>query len=503
MYIPDGYSDPVALLARVKTESEHDFVHRGATRALELFHDMAERVPAYKDFLKKHGVDPSRIKTVEDFSHIPLTDKDNYLRAYPLKDLCWDGELGNGRYSISTTSGSTGEPFYFPRDKSEISQYAILAEMYLRDNFQIQDKTTLYIDAFPMGPWIGGVFTYEAVREVAERGEYGLSIITTGINKQQIIKAVQKFGDDFDQIIIGCYGPFLKDTIDDGIAQGVDWKQYNLGFVFSAEAFSETFRDYILEKTGTDQILRGTLNHYGTVDLGTMAHETPLAIMLRRQALEHEGLYSFLFNDVHKLPTFCQYIPELFYFEDLDGSLVCSAYSGLPLVRYDLKDHGGVLSYEDIEAHLRVGGKSMKELATAAGIADTVWHLPFVYVYERSDFSVSLYAFQIYPETIRKAVQYREFHDHVTGKFSMLVTFDEEQNQQFEVHVELKGGARETQVLKDGLQKKMIEHLLRENSEYAETYSHKKKRVAPHIFFWPYEDPTHFRPGIKQTWVKK
>src|SRR5258708_1208097 len=95
-------------------------------------------------------------------------------------------------------------------------------------NFNIQSKSTLYIDAFPMGAWIGGVFTYEAIRLVAERGNYPLSIITPGINKIEIIKAIKNLGKNFDQVIIGCYAPFLKDVIDDGIHYGVDWKEYNL-----------------------------------------------------------------------------------------------------------------------------------------------------------------------------------------------------------------------------------------------------------------------------------
>ena len=39
-------------------------------------------------------------------------------------------------------------------------------------------------------------------------------------------------------------------------------------------------------------------------------------------------------------------------------------------------------------------------------VTNTIWRLPFVYVYERSDFSVSFYAFQIYPETIKRALFY-------------------------------------------------------------------------------------------------
>ena len=37
-------------------------------------------------------------------------------------------------------------------------------------------------------------------------------------------------------------------------------------------------------------------------------------------------------------------------------------------------------------------------------LSETIWKLPFVYIFERNDFSVSFYAFFIYPQTIRKAL---------------------------------------------------------------------------------------------------
>jgi phenylacetate-coenzyme A ligase PaaK-like adenylate-forming protein len=48
----------------------------------------------------------------------------------------------------------------------------------------------------------------------------------------------------------------------------VDWKKYNLRFIFSAEGFSETFRDYVAEVAGLKNAYLDTLNHYGTVDQG-------------------------------------------------------------------------------------------------------------------------------------------------------------------------------------------------------------------------------------------
>ena len=501
--VPYGFNNVVALEKNLKKQKEGYWLERGQLRALKLFKLMSVRVPAYRDFLRKNKVNPDNVKSIRDFKYIPTIDKYNYLRQYPLDSLCWDGIFNKKKWLISTTSGSTGEPFYFPRETEQDRQYAILAELYLRTNFQIDKKSTLYIIGFPMGAWIGGVFTLEALQILAERGGYNLSIITPGIIKQEIIKAVRNLGYKFDQVIIGSYGPFLKDTLDDGIREGINWKSYNLGFIFSAEGFTEEFRDYVMKVAGTKNIYTATLNHYGTVDLGTMSYETPISILARRYAIKNKNIYQQVFGDVIKLPTFTQYIPELHYFESVDGNVICSAYSGLPLVRYDLKDHGGVIPFSKLLKIFSGSGTDLIKESVKAGINDTIWNLPFVYVYERSDFSVSFYAFQIYPETIRRALQKVNLENKVTGKFTMMVKFSKEQNQYIEINVEMKFGIKKSRNLETEVKKQIVKQLLEESSEYRVTFREISKRAEPKIILWPYEDPKYFKPGIKQKWVIK
>jgi phenylacetate-CoA ligase len=502
LLLPKGYRNAELLHNRLATETEETWQRRGERRALNLFYDMAKRVPAYKDFLKTHGFSPNTVKSIDDFCLIPAIDKDNYLRKYPLEMLCWDGEFSNCQWVVSATSGSTGQPFYFPRQTSQDWQYAVMAELYLRNNFEIHKKSTLYIVAFPMGAWIGGLFTYEALKIVAEQGGYNLSIITPGIHKQEVIKAVRQLGHQFDQVIIGAYAPFLKDILDDGRREGVDWEKYNMGFVFSAEAFSEKFRDYVLSTVGSKHPLKSTLNHYGTVDLGTMAHETAESILIRRILTEAKQL-DVLFPEKHRQPTFAQYNPELFYFEEVDHHLFCTAYSGLPLVRYDLKDYGGVISHADAVRKMSETGFNMDQLISKSNIRNTLWNLPFVYVYERDDFSVSYYAFLIYPDTIRRALQRDDLHNQVTGKFTMQADYDNEGRQRLQVHIETKHAVEHTEELSNALKKALHETLVEESSEYRETARMIGDDAQPVVYLWEYEDPTHFRAGTKQKWVLK
>jgi phenylacetate-CoA ligase len=470
--------------------------------ALRLFHDMAKYVPAYKDFLAKNNFDPRSVKTIEDFQRIPLINKDNYLRKYSRQELCWDGKFADQRWVISTTSGSTGEPFYFPRTDLQDEYYATSAELYLRENFQIQDKKTLYIDAFAMGAWIGGLFTYEAIKRVAAKG-YDLSIITPGINKTEVINSVRKLGPDFDQVIIGCYPPIMKDIIDLGLEEGIKWKKYNLGIVFSAEGFSEEFRDYIVKYAKLPNPYTPTLNHYGSVDMGTMSHETPASIMIRRQAVKNKPLFEDIFGPVTKQPTFTQFVPEMFYFEEVDGGLVCSGYSGLPLLRYDLKDHGGVITLDEVRQIYALRGRDLSAELKKAKIDETLWNLPFVYVYERSDFSVTFIGAQIYPEEIRRALLKVE-HEHViTGRFTMISGYTKNAKNFLEINIELKKGATASPELVRELTQTIVDGLLKDNSEYRSSYGASKAAAIPKIKLWPKDHPVYFSGQGKQKWVQK
>ena len=500
---PRPLKNPVSLIDKLISNHPTYWPKRGEAAALRLFQKASSRVPAYKDFLRKNKCNPKSIKTIDDFKNVPTIDKSNYLNEYPLNALCWDGNLSKTQWTIATTSGSTGDPFYFPHTSLQDWQYALVAELYLRTNFEIHEKSTLYINSFPMGAWIGGVFTYKAIDLIAHRGNYNLSIISPGIHKQEVIKAVLTLGEYYDQVIIAGYAPFVKDIIDDGKFQKVNWKKYNIKFIFSAESFTERYRDYVCHAVGIKNPCRETLNHYGTVDLGTMSYETPISIALRRECLRNEKLRTKIFSSRVRQPTLTQYIPELFYFEEKEGTLICSANSGLPLVRYDLKDTGNVYTYSEMKTKAETAESPLEELANRNAISDTLWKLPFVQVFERNDFSVSLYAFQIYPETIKRALLSKKLQKYVSGKFTMLVNDSKKLDPQLNINIELKRDVKRGSPITKLISQTITNQLILEVSEYRETYREKGAKIRPRIRLYDYENEKYFKPGIKQQWVIK
>lgn len=497
------FKNKLAFLEELKKRDEKYWLDRGKKSAMRLFHVVSERVPAYKKILKKNKISVKNIRSVADFKKLPLVDKSSYLKSYPLPELCLDGKFSSKSWVISATSGSTGEPFYFPRTEKQDLQYALTAEMYLLTNFNIDKKTTLYVNGFAMGVWIGGLFTYQAIKHISEKNKYPLSIINPGTNKVEILKSLKKLAPYFDQVIIGGYPPFIKDLVDFGASEGFLWKKHNVKFIFSAEGFSEEFRNYIIKKVGLKNPLLDTLNHYGTVDLGTMSYETPVSILVRRLAIGNKKLLKILFGQEDKLPTLTQYIPEQFYFEELDRMLVCSSAGGLPLVRYDLKDNGGIFTFRDLLRKAKISGIDLLGEINKAGISHTLWQLPFVYVYERADFSVSFYGANIYPETIRKVLMNTKYNRYFTGKCVLEIEMSKNQDQILCIHIEENNRISTQSVIQEDLKNKIFDILMRENSEFKIIHSSIGSKAVPVIRFWSYEHPIYFKQGGKQKWVKK
>ncbi len=489
-----------ALEQELKTLPESAWIERGEQAVIRLFAEAAKDIPAYQSFLSTQKVDHALIDHVDALSRVPTLSKDNYLRKYTRAELTPGGNFARVPWIVSATSGSTGKQYYFPRTTSQNYQYAEDAALYLREHFRVHERTTLYVNCFGMGVWIGGLFTHDAVRLVAETYDYPISIISPGVGKVAAIDALRELAHEFDQVIIAGYPPLVKDLIDEGTATGLDWAGMHLGIIFSAEGFSEQYRAHIYNRAGITDYYRGSLNHYGTVDLGTMSHETPVCLLIRKLAAEDAILATALWGDPYKQPTLTQYRPDKFYFEVEDDRLICSADAGLPLVRYDLKDRGGIMTLARMRDVLRSHGYDLDEELVRAGIADSLWQLPFVYVYERLDFSVPLYGVNIYPETVRGVLAQPTFRDHYTGRCTLEIGYDDNQDQYLLVHVETETiDEPDTDKLVDAL----ITALQTESSEYKELEANVGKRAVPRVQVWSRGDKTHFSGQGKQRWVKK
>lgn len=469
-------------------------------KLLELFRFVAEKVPAYKDFLRQYKIKPEDVHTLEDLRRVPPMDKNNYLRKYPLVELCIDGTL-DAQLVFTSTSGSTGEPYFFPRGDALDDQFSRYCEL-LFENSTGAGKSTLIIVGFGMGMWIGGLITYEAFKHIGDRGN-SLSIVTPGTSCKEIYDAMRNIAPHYDRVILCGYPPFIKDVIDDGKAHGVDWKKHDMKLLFAAESFSEKFRDYLVEKAHVRDPLRDTMNTYGSAELGGMAVETPIAILIRRMALENKEIYERLFTDASRLPTLAQYDPNFIHFEAQDKNVLVSGMNTLPLVRYAIGDNGDVWGLKDIEGIFKEEGVDLRAEAKQAGISDTIRELPFVYIHERTDLSTKLYGATIYPEYIKAGLEHPDLEDLITGKFTMLTEHDQKQDEYLEVNVELAVGIQPNDRLYEKVMDAIYNALAERSAEYRYMTGTIKERIIPRVRLWPHEYPPFFKTGGKQKWVKK
>jgi len=486
----------------LKTRESSYWQRKQIHHSLDLFQKSAKRIPAYKSFLKKNKINPDKIKTWKDFETLPKINKKNYLTQFPLNELCWDGKLFSQNI-FTSTSGSTGRPFYFIRNQEVDWRCSIFIEDFIRAGNEKDMPTTLCIVCFGMGVWIGGLITYKALEQLAIRNNFPLSIITPGINKQEIINILKEISPYYDQILLAGYPPFIKDVIDEAEAQNINLKDKKIKIKFAAEAISEGLRDYIAKKTHMSNFYLDTINVYGSAEIGAMAVENATCILIKRLINGNEELFREIFSPINRVPTLAQYNPYFVNFESNEGNILFTGDSRLPLIRYAIGDRGGVMNFDEMILKLKLHGIDLIKEAKGMGLSDYIYRLPFVYVYERDDLSTSFYGLWIYPEWIRSALLSPIAQQYLTGKFTMTTRYDARHNQFIELNIELKKGKVPIRSFTKLIQKKIVISLQDSSSEYTEIVNHFKERAYPIIKFWSYEDLMHFKPGIKQKWVKK
>lgn len=469
--------------------------------AFELFKKTAKSLPAYRSFLEAHEFDADKVKSPEDFKRIPVTNKNNYLRKYPMEQLVWQ-DLTSEPVLLCSTSGSTGEPYYFPRTERLSEQYSLLIEDFLKRSSH-QGGRTLVILGFGMGVWIGGVITLRAFEIASTRMKEPISVLPTGYHKAEIFKALRKLAPNYDQTVLVGYPPFIKELVDEAQSEKINLPKLNIRLLFAAEAFTEKFREYVCHKAGVKNPLLDTLNIYGTADIGAMAYETPVSIMIRHLAAEKPELFKDIFGQIEKTPTLAQFNPEFMEFEEKDGEILLTGNNALPLIRYAIGDHGGVLSYQRMQNILEKNGVDINTEARKFGIDETIQYHPFVFVYERKDLAASLHGILIYPEYVKEALLDDRLSPYLTERFTMVTKNDENEDQYLEINLELQKNVQESKELAAAAKTIIQEYLVKKSSEVAEISRTKDSKSLLKIRLWQKDQPEYFSPGVKQKWTLK
>jgi len=489
-----------AMRSFIETPLEHKLQgrtdHGARDAALQLFHSVADTVPAYRLFLAEHGIDAASVQDFASFERLPAITKENYLLKQPLPSLCRNGRLEDCDM-IAVSSGSTGEPCFWPRSVMDELEIAARFEQIFRDSFRADERKTLAVICFVLGTWVGGMYTAACCRHLAAKG-YPITVISPGTNREEIFRAIRELSPLFDQTVLLGYPPFLKGVIDEGRVRGIDWPSCHIRWVMAGEVLSEEWRTLVGERVGSTHPLHDSASLYGTADAGVLGNETPLTISIRRWLAANPRAARELFGE-SRLPTLVQYDPLSRFFEAIDGGLLLTGDNGIPLVRYNIKDTGGIRSYASMLEFLRDWG--FDPIAEFEPNARGLYDLPFVYVFGRSDFTVSYFGANIFPENVTVGLEQSEIKDWVTGKFVLQVLEDADRDEYLSVTVELSPGHEPHGELSSQIANSIRTQLLRLNSEFA-NYVPAASQL-PVVTLKPTGDPEYFPAGVKHRYMRK
>lgn len=468
-------------------------IQPGFKRALELFHWTATTVPAYQDFLKRHQINHEKIQNPDDFKKVPYVDKNNYLRAYPFADLFPERKIPP---MVSVSSGSSGEPFYWPRGEEQETEGGQIHNNIFRHIFGVSGKRTLVVICFSMGTWVAGTYTLASSRW-ASRQEGNITIVTPGIEKDDTLAILKNFALNFDRVIITGYPPFVMDIIHEARQQQIDLDRLNLRLLFAGENFSEVWRDTIHKLAGIKSSFYGSASIYGTADAAVLGHETPLSIFARKKTDKDSKLYSDLFGQAPFLPTLVQYYPGKKYFESTAGKVVFTCKAGLPLIRYNIHDKGQIISYHDIIATLEK--HEVNDLTPNL----KSWQLPFICLFGRDDIAASFYAVNIYPENIKVGLEDKRVNGYVTGKFVAETRLAENQlDQELIINLELTQKNKPGSEIVTLIQQCIYDNLIKLNAEFRKlSRSIGERQAKPTINLIEFGDPKFEIKKSKLKWI--
>ena len=465
-------------------------------RALELFRAAAASVPAYREFLTAHGIDPAGVRTLDDFAGLPMTTKENYHARYPLALRCRDGRL-DGCDMVAVSSGSTGRPSYWPRTQADEEAVTARFEQVFRDGFGADRTPTLAVVCFPLGTWVGGLYTTACCRHLAARG-FPLLVVAPGNDVAEILRVTQDLAPGFAQTVLLGYPPFVKDVLDAGRAAGLDWAALNVRLVFAGEVFSERWRDLIAARAGLTRPAYDSAALYGTADAGVLGTETPLSVTIRRFLARQPDAVRELFGQ-SRLPTLVQYDPHSRYFEPVDGgTLAFTADGGVPLVRYHIADEGGLVGHAEMMSFCAERG--FDPLAELNGGRTGAPEMPFAYVFGRTHFAVSFYGANVFPENVASGLELPAVSGWVTGKFVLQVVTDSDGDEHLSVLVELAPGETGSADRERQAAESVLAELTRLNSEFAHYVP--AARQVPQVRLLPAGDPQHFPRGVKHRYTR-
>jgi phenylacetate-CoA ligase len=470
------------LASRLLRPGRADVLWRiGEWRAWLAFERAVEEVPAYREFVREHGGEVTVRRWRPDFSRVPVTTKENYVRRFPVEARCVGGRLPERGVVIDESSGTSGEPSNWVRGPEERQDTRKL--LHLGVHTLLGDTPYFVINAFALGPWATGMNLSMSIVDVAV-------LKSTGPDVVKIENTLRLFGPRYRYLICG-YPPFLKTLVD---TASVDWSAYDCTAVVGGEGMSEALRDY-LRRSFTE-----VYSSFGASDLEiNIATENDFTIAFRRLLLERAELRESLrLPDNGSSPMVFQYNPLDYLIEtNDDGELlvtICRLDTTAPKLRYCIHDLGCVRRFDELQRALAAVG------VTPASLSDDWIDLPLLFHYGRSDATVAFYGANLPVPDVEEAVfSVPELSERVAS-FTLLEGEDAQANKTLELAFELRGGAEPPSDVREPL----LAHLARLNQDWREASQFMPAEQPTLSFHAPGTGPfAGYDPRLKRKYVAR
>lgn len=280
-------------------------------RLVKMVERCYNNVPLYRERLDNAGIQPGDIRSIEDLSKLPFTDKNDLRDTYPFGMFAVPKEE---LIRIHASSGTTGKQTVVGYTRHDID---VWAQSCARGLVSIGASRSDYVHvSYGYGLFTGGLGLHYG----AERLGATAIPVSSGNTKRQV-QILQDYGSD----ILCCtpsYAMFIGETVRD---MGIDPKSLKLraGY-FGAEAWTENMRREI------EKILDiKAYDIYGLSEIAGPGVSFECACQTGMH-INEDWFYPEIID-----PETCEVLPDGEY-----GELVftCIGKEALPLMRYRTRD---------------------------------------------------------------------------------------------------------------------------------------------------------------------
>lgn len=198
-----------------------------------------EKVPLHRKRMDELGVKPEDIKSIDDISKLPFTEKTDLRDTYPYGLFAVDmSEV----VRLHASSGTTGKPIVVSYTEEDMEVWDTSVMRCLLMNGVTRDDIIQV--SFGYGLFTGGLGLHGGAQKL------GCTVIpASGGNTERQLMIMRDFG----ATAICCTPSYFVHLVDEAKKYGVDMKSLPLRVgVFGAEPWSESMRQFMRDNTNMD-----------------------------------------------------------------------------------------------------------------------------------------------------------------------------------------------------------------------------------------------------------